>query len=159
MVKNLSSMQKTQVQFLGRKYPLEKAMGLCRWEWVFPTCGEWGLLSYRGVQALECRPRGTWNLPWPGIQLMFPALASEFLSSVPPGKSSLLYFLSEHLVSLEITLYTCWLMYHVSHLWNVSFMRAGTWSYSLMCFQSLALDTRCTMHVYLINMEGKLWPN
>ena len=28
-----------------------------------------------------------WNLSRPGIELMSPALAGEFLSTVPPGKS------------------------------------------------------------------------
>ena len=31
--------------------------------------------------------RGMWNLPGPGIEPMSPAVAGEFLSTVPPGKS------------------------------------------------------------------------
>ena len=50
-----------------------------------------------GVQALKrglrsCAPRtqllqGTWNLPEPGTEHMFPALAGGFLPTVPPRKS------------------------------------------------------------------------
>ena len=40
------------------------------------SCGTWALL-----------PRGTWNLPRPGIEPVSPALAGRFLTSGPPGKS------------------------------------------------------------------------
>ena len=36
--------------------------------------------------------RGLWNLPRPGIELMFPALAGIFLSMVPPGKFNCFFF-------------------------------------------------------------------
>ena len=36
---------------------------------------------------------GMWNLPRPGINPMSPALASGFLSTMPPGKSKLLLLL------------------------------------------------------------------
>ena len=54
-------------------------------------------LSSCGLWALECRlsscsarielPRGMWDLPGPGLEPVFPALADGFLSSAPPGKS------------------------------------------------------------------------
>ena len=34
-----------------------------------------------------------WDFPGPGIEPVFPALAGGFLSSVPPGKSSMLFYL------------------------------------------------------------------
>ena len=37
-------------------------------------------------------PHGMWNLPGPGIELMSLALASEFLTTGPPGKSKLPFF-------------------------------------------------------------------
>ena len=40
------------------------------------SCGTWASLL-----------RGTWDLPRPDIEPMFPALAAGFLSTVPPGKS------------------------------------------------------------------------
>ena len=53
--------------------------------------------SIWGCVALECvaisssgawdlLPHGMWNLPRPGIEPVFPALASRFLTFVPPGK-------------------------------------------------------------------------
>ena len=39
------------------------------------SCGAWAQLLW-----------GMWNLPGPGIKPMYPALAGEFLSTVPPGK-------------------------------------------------------------------------
>ena len=33
-----------------------------------------------------------WELPGPGIEPTSPALAGEFLTTVPPGKSRLLFF-------------------------------------------------------------------
>ena len=35
------------------------------------------------------------NLPGPGMELVFPALAGGFLSTAPPGKSSLLQFMKQ----------------------------------------------------------------
>ena len=52
-----------------------------------------------GAQTLGCgscnygtqpqSPRGTWNLPGPGIELVSRTLAVRFLSTIPPGKYSL----------------------------------------------------------------------
>ena len=60
---------------------------------VVVACG----LSSCGSQALErrlgsCGARAwllcsMWDLPRPGLEPMSPALAGEFLTSVPPGKS------------------------------------------------------------------------
>ena len=55
-----------------------------------------GLISC-GLPALECRLSscgaraqlllGMWDLPGPGLEPMFPALAGRFLTTAPPGKS------------------------------------------------------------------------
>ena len=47
----------------------------------FSSCGLW---------ALEHRLNscGTWDLPGPGLEPMSPALAGGFLTTAPPGKSS-----------------------------------------------------------------------
>ena len=36
-----------------------------------------------------------WDLPGPGVELLFPKLAGEFLPTVPPGKSICLLFLKD----------------------------------------------------------------
>ena len=43
-------------------------------------------LSNCGTSALLLH--GMWDLPEPGTEPMFPALAGEFLSTLPPGTSS-----------------------------------------------------------------------
>ena len=52
------------------------------------SCGSRALehrLSSCGAQAqLLC---GMWDLPWPGLEPVSPALAGRFLTTVPPGKS------------------------------------------------------------------------
>ena len=61
-----------------------------------------GGFSRRGSWALERRLssfgalllRGTWALPRPGIQPVSPASAGGFLSTVPPGESSVYFFIS-----------------------------------------------------------------
>ena len=40
------------------------------------SCGAWALLL-----------RGMWDLPGPGLEPVFPALAGGFLTTAPPGKS------------------------------------------------------------------------
>ena len=62
-------------------------------------------LSSCGLRALgfglsSCGARasllhGMWNPPGPGIEPMLPALAGRFLSTVPPGKSSVESFIVE----------------------------------------------------------------
>ena len=54
------------------------------------SCGSWALerrLSSCGsrVQLLH----GMWDLPGPGLEPLSPALAVEFLTTAPPGKSNL----------------------------------------------------------------------
>ena len=44
---------------------------------------------------------GMWDLPGPGIELMSPALAGGFPTTVPPGKSEGQYFI----VTMEENLY------------------------------------------------------
>ena len=75
-----------------------RAFFSCGEQGLFSSCGgckgfslQWLLLRRgtgsvaAGVQAsLLC---GMWYLPVPGIELVSPALAGEFLSAVPPGKS------------------------------------------------------------------------
>ena len=73
---------------------------------LFAICGERGLFSGCGTRAshydgfCQCRAwavcsrscgtwaqllRGMWDLPGPGIELIFPVLAGEFLTTRPPG--------------------------------------------------------------------------
>ena len=54
------------------------------------------IFIYLAVLGLSCGTRayllnGMWDLPGPGIEPMFPALTGGFLTSVPPGKSLLLF--------------------------------------------------------------------
>ena len=42
-----------------------------------------------------------WNLPGPRIELISPALVGGFLSTVPPGKSSLIYLACCHQATLS----------------------------------------------------------
>ena len=93
--------------------------------WAFSSCGEWGLLllqstgsrrmdfSSCSTRAQQLRStgsrvhglsscgsqvlllRGMWDLPRPGIKLMFPALAGGFLTTAPPGKSPQKPFLNQ----------------------------------------------------------------
>ena len=52
------------------------------------SCGSQALehrLSSCGTQALSLH--GMWDLPRPGLEPMYPALAGGFLTTVPPGKS------------------------------------------------------------------------
>ena len=58
-------------QALGAWASIVVALGLS-------SCGMWALVA--------C---GRWNLPRPGIELMSLALAGGFLSTAPPGKSSM----------------------------------------------------------------------
>ena len=53
-------------------------------------CGD--LLCSTGSRAQAQLLRSTWNLPRPGIELVSPALAGGFLSTVPPEKSQSLLF-------------------------------------------------------------------
>ena len=51
------------------------------------SCGSWALerrLSSCGTRASLLR--GMWDLPGPGLQPMFPALADSFLTTEPSGK-------------------------------------------------------------------------
>ena len=60
---------------------------------VASRCGAWTL--ERGLNSRSARaslPRGVWNLPGPGIEPMFPALAGGFLTTGPPGKSHIAIF-------------------------------------------------------------------
>ena len=54
----------------------------------FSSCGSWAL--ERRLSSCSARAqllRGMWDLPRPGLEPVFPALAGGFLSTVPPGKS------------------------------------------------------------------------
>ena len=51
------------------------------------SCGSWALerrLSTCGAQAWLLR--SVWDLPGPGVEPVFPALAGGFLTLAPPGK-------------------------------------------------------------------------
>ena len=61
--------------------------GLRALEHRLSSCGAWAQLR-----------RGMWDLPAPGIEPVFPALAGGFLTTAPPGKSWILfsYFCKPH---------------------------------------------------------------
>ena len=80
--------------------PLIAVASLCCGAWALGTwasvvvarrlssCGSWALehrLSSCGARALLLR--GMWDPPKPGLEPVSPALASGFLTTVPPGKS------------------------------------------------------------------------
>ena len=102
--------QVCQIFFFFFFFKFLAVLGFCCCAQAFFSCGEWGLLSSRDVQAshcghffccrawaLECglSSCGTWayslpsmwDLPGPGIKPVSPALAGIFLSTGPPGKS------------------------------------------------------------------------
>ena len=73
-------------------------------------------LSSCDLWALECRPSsrgaraqllcGMWDLPKPGLQPVFPALAGGFLTTAPPGKSwGDLFVVNFHFYCTEVTEY------------------------------------------------------
>ena len=49
------------------------------------------LLRSMGYKAQAQLPRGMWNCPRPGIRPMSPALAGNFLTTEPPGKSKICF--------------------------------------------------------------------
>ena len=54
---------------------------------AFSSCSTWAL--ERRVSSCGARaqlPRGTWDLPRPGLEPVSPALAGRFLTTAPPGK-------------------------------------------------------------------------
>ena len=55
----------------------------------FSCCGAggFGCTGFSSCGAQASLLRSTWNLPGPGIEPVFPALAGGFLSTVPVGKS------------------------------------------------------------------------
>ena len=64
-----------------------------------PSCcgaqalGTWAsVVAVHGLRSCDIWAyllRSLWNLPGPGIELVSPALAGGFLTTVPPGKSSI----------------------------------------------------------------------
>ena len=59
----------------------------------FSSCGSWTLerrLSSCGARAYLLR--GTWDLPGPGLEPVFPALTGGFLTTAPPGKFRQYFF-------------------------------------------------------------------
>ena len=105
-------------------------LGLHCCTWAFSRCSEQGLpsscdtgashcgcFSCCGAWALKCGlsncstwawlPHGTWKLPGPGTEPMFPALAGRFLTTGPPGKSTLQFYtrdlrIPKSLVSMRV---------------------------------------------------------
>ena len=74
-----------------------------RWLLLLQSTGSrWEGFSSCGLQAVERRLsscgtwaelfRAMWDLPGPGLEPVSPALAGEFLTAAPPGKSLLLCF-------------------------------------------------------------------
>ena len=67
----------------------------------FSSCGLWALehgLSSCGTRAQLLH--GMWDLPRPGLESMYPALAGRFLTTAPPGKpsNSLLFAIAQHIL-------------------------------------------------------------
>ena len=107
-------------------YLFMSVLGLCFCARAFSSCGKQGplFIAVRGPLTIvaslvaehrlqTCRLsscgsqaqllRGMWDLPGPGIEPVFPALAGGFLTTAPPGKSLLFflmkdsgYFLRQH---------------------------------------------------------------
>ena len=82
---------------LGAQASVVVARGLQQlWHVGFSSCGSWALecrLSSCGAQAQLLH--SMWDLPGPGLEPMSPALAGRFLTTVPPGKSYTIKFLSQ----------------------------------------------------------------
>ena len=83
-----------QVQTLGQEDPPEEGMAthssIFAWRILWTEepgglVGSRAQAQYYGAQTQLLS--GMWNLPIPGIQDVFPALAQELSSTVPPGKS------------------------------------------------------------------------
>ena len=88
------------------------SLGLCCCIRAFSSYDEQGLLSSCGLRASHCggfsccraqasdvraraslvEPHNMYNLPGPGIEPQFPALAGRFLTTGPSGKSLHMYF-------------------------------------------------------------------
>ena len=75
---------------------------LCLWfegfslQWVLllQSMGWWAGFSSCSLQTLLLH--NMWDLPSSGIEPVSPALTGRFLTTGPPGKSKLLYFLTQH---------------------------------------------------------------
>ena len=64
--------------------------------YMFSTCGTWAL-EHEGFSSCDAKTElshSTWNLPR-RIKLMWPALASGFLTTGPPEKSKIMSFLKK----------------------------------------------------------------
>ena len=82
---------------------------------AFSSCGKWGplFITVRGPLTIAASPvaehrlqmrrlsncgswaqplRGMWDLPGPGVEPVFPALAGRFSTTAPPGKPSFSFF-------------------------------------------------------------------
>ena len=66
-----------------------------------------------------------WNLPRPGIEPVFPALASEFLTTGPPGKSRLTLPILEFYINETTQFFVSGLL-----LLGIMFLR---FSYTVVC--------------------------
>ena len=69
-------------------------------------------LSSCGARALLLR--STWDLPRPGLEPVFPALAGGFLTTAPPGKSSILFQRVEQAEQYTLWASLLWTE-HISH--------------------------------------------
>ena len=113
-------------KFIYLIYLFLTELGLHCCTWAFSSCGErashCGGFSCCGARALGMRAsvvvarglgscgsraqllRGTWDLPGPGLEPVSPSLAGGFLTTAPPGKSSLSLFLTLYILE-RLTLY------------------------------------------------------
>ena len=98
-----------------------------------------------------------WDLPRPGLESVFPALAGGFLTTVPPGKSRIIYFyicnsskVLWHWVTSKLLgvsedrghcpSYSQSLVKMQLHLKYLVFLRLTSWSLWCLLLQSLARD-------------------
>ena len=79
----------------------------------FSSCGTWAYL-----------PRGMWDLPWPGIKPMLPALAGGFLTTGPPGKSRIPESFLKHQLACE---WMDLLYYQGPWCWRFHWKGCGFW--------------------------------
>ena len=104
-------------------------------------------LSSCGSRALEHRlsscgaraylPQGVWDLPGPGLEPVFPALAGGFLTTAPPGKPCSPPFVNMNLSVFFLFLYC--------HLVGFCGCRGDKWMYLIYHFQP-EIPRSCRFH-------------
>ena len=75
---------------MGSRHAGFRSCGSRALERRLSSCGSWASLL-----------RGMWELPGPGLEPLFPALADGFLTTAKPGKPSLMIFNRRELMLKE----------------------------------------------------------